>query len=288
MRARRVAVLADVHGNAVALAAVLAELEREQPDAIVHCGDLTWGPLPAETSSCSPGRGVLFVRGNADRAVTELAERLQDPGAEATPRERWMVEHHDAPLRALLAAFPATVELEVDGLGDVLFCHGSPRSDEELVTVETPESRLADAIAGTSAGDHRDGAYARQLRAAACSDGRSSTPAASACPTRARPAPTGRCSALPARAHGTGSSRDRAPADGVRPRRDRAPLPRERRPADGRDDRDPAPPADAGRGDRACRVAGVLRVMSGAARAGGSTASRPGERAEPCLSSSAA
>ena len=79
MRARRVAVLADVHGNAVALAAVLDELEREQPDAIVHCGDLTWGPLPAETYELLAGRGVLFVRGNADRAVTELAERLQDP-----------------------------------------------------------------------------------------------------------------------------------------------------------------------------------------------------------------
>ncbi len=46
----------------------------------------------------------------------------------------------------VLAAFPATVELEIDGLGDVLFCHGSPRSDEELVTVKTPEARLAAAI----------------------------------------------------------------------------------------------------------------------------------------------
>ena len=54
-------------------------------------------------------------------------------------------------MRALLAAFAATVELAVEGLGDVLFCHGSPRSDEELVTLETPEVRLADAIAGTSA-----------------------------------------------------------------------------------------------------------------------------------------
>ena len=111
-----------------ALAAVLAELEREQPDAIVHCGDLTWGPLPAETYELLAGRGVLFVRGNADRAVTELAERLHDSRAEATPRERWLVEHHEAPLRALLAAFAETVELEVDGLGDVLFCHGSPRA----------------------------------------------------------------------------------------------------------------------------------------------------------------
>ena len=144
--------LADVHGHAVALAAVLAELEREQPDVVVHCGDLTWGPLPVETADLLAGRGVLFLRGNAERGVVEIAERLREPGAEAKERERWMVEQHDAPLRALLASFPATVELEVDGLGDVLFCHGSPRSDEELVTVETPEARLAKALAGTSAG----------------------------------------------------------------------------------------------------------------------------------------
>ena len=78
-----------------------------------------------------------------------------------------MVEQHDAPLRALLASFPATVELEVDGLGDVLFCHGSPRSDEELVTVETPEARLAEALAGTSAGiiatAHTHVSYERQV-----------------------------------------------------------------------------------------------------------------------------
>jgi Icc-related predicted phosphoesterase len=42
----RVAALADVHGNAPALEAVLAEVEREAPDLIVFCGDLTWGPLP--------------------------------------------------------------------------------------------------------------------------------------------------------------------------------------------------------------------------------------------------
>jgi len=148
---RRVAVLADVHGNAVALAAVLAELDREQPDAIVHCGDLTWGPLPQATAEVLAGRDVHHVRGNADRFVTELDDRLADPTSELTERERWMAEHHDEPLRALLATFPATVELEVEGLGDVLFAHGSPRSDEELLTVETPEARLAEAVAGVRA-----------------------------------------------------------------------------------------------------------------------------------------
>jgi putative phosphoesterase len=148
---RRVAVLADVHGNAVALEAVLAEVEREQPDAIVHCGDLTWGPLPGATVDLLAPLDVLYVRGNADRFVTELPAKLADPAVELTARERWMADNHDEPLRALLATFPATVELHVEGLGDVLFTHGSPRSDEELVTVETPEARLADAIAGVSA-----------------------------------------------------------------------------------------------------------------------------------------
>ena len=64
---RRVAVLADVHGNAVALAAVLAELEREQPDAIVHCGDLTWGPLPA-----GDGRPARGARRAASSAATPI------------------------------------------------------------------------------------------------------------------------------------------------------------------------------------------------------------------------
>jgi Icc-related predicted phosphoesterase len=47
----RVAALADVHGNAPALEAVLAEVEAEAPDLIVFCGDLTWGPLPERRSS---------------------------------------------------------------------------------------------------------------------------------------------------------------------------------------------------------------------------------------------
>src|SRR5262245_23582755 len=79
MGRRRVAVLADVHGNAVAVAAVLEELEREQPDAVVHCGDLTWGPLPAETMGPLDRRDVLFVRGNADRARDRAGPPVDRP-----------------------------------------------------------------------------------------------------------------------------------------------------------------------------------------------------------------
>ena len=133
-----------------------------------------------------------------------------------------MVEQHDAPLRALLAAFPATVELEVDGLGDVLFCHGSPRSDEELVTVETPESRLADAIAGTtrrtsSSTAHTHVSYERHVL------GRTFfNPGSVGMPYEGAPGAYWALLGAPART----IDADRAPADGVRPRRDGAPLSR--------------------------------------------------------------
>src|SRR5207344_3087264 len=91
--AQTVAVLSDVHGNAVALEAVLAEIAADPPDLIVSGGDLTWGPLPRETVALVrelPAPFVL-VRGNAERALFELVD---DPARAERPRERWMLEAH--------------------------------------------------------------------------------------------------------------------------------------------------------------------------------------------------
>ena len=137
---KRVAVLSDVHGNAPALEAVLAEVERAEADLIVFGGDLTWGPLPEETFELVRGLGARFVRGNADRAVLENVSE--------TEREQWMQAHHTDEMRELLASFEEQVVVEVDGLGAVRFCHGSPRTDEECVTPETPEERVREFSAG--------------------------------------------------------------------------------------------------------------------------------------------
>ena len=106
---KRVAVLSDVHGNAPALEAVLAEVEQVEADLIVFGGDLTWGPLPDETFQLVRGLGARFVRGNADRAVLENVSE--------TEREQWMQEHHTDELRGLLASFEEQVVVEIDGLG---------------------------------------------------------------------------------------------------------------------------------------------------------------------------
>jgi len=144
----RVAAFADVHGNAAALEAVLAELEGEQPDLIVSCGDLTWGPLPVETLALlDPWRErIRFVSGNSER---ELVERtLMD-----SEIARWEHAQHDAPeLQDYLGRTEPRVPVHVEGLGWTLFCHGSPRSDEECVTVETPPERVAEFTAGVEAG----------------------------------------------------------------------------------------------------------------------------------------
>jgi putative phosphoesterase len=136
----RVAALADVHGNASALEAVLAELEREQPDLIVSCGDLTWGALPRETLALlEPWRDrTVFVRGNSERELLE--RKLIDSDV-----ARWQHAQHDHPvLREYVESTEAHQSVEIDGLGPTLFCHGSPRSDEECVTVATPVERVAE------------------------------------------------------------------------------------------------------------------------------------------------
>jgi putative phosphoesterase len=142
--AKRVAALADVHANALALAAVLEEVERETPDLIVFCGDLTWGSLPQETLALvralvTPAR---FVRGNADRAVATDTE---------TPRGPWMRAHHTPDDLAFLATFEPTVLVDIEGLGVTCFCHGSPRSDEECVTERTPAERVREFMVGVDA-----------------------------------------------------------------------------------------------------------------------------------------
>src|SRR5207247_2639230 len=125
-----------------ALAAVLAEVEAAGVDLVVFCGDLTWGSLPRETLALvEPWRGrSRFVRGNADRMI---GTDLEDRGA-------WIAEQHDEAALAFLRSFEEAVVVDVDGLGPTRFSHGSPRSDEECVTVATPDARMRELLDGVA------------------------------------------------------------------------------------------------------------------------------------------
>jgi putative phosphoesterase len=131
----RVAALYDIHGNLPALEAVVAELPQVRPDAVVIGGDAVGGPCPAESLALVSNLGLptFYVRGNGERAPDPFeAELLSDEEL------------------ATIAAWPLSVSLPIDGLGDVLFCHATPRSDEELITAITPAAELGPVLASAS------------------------------------------------------------------------------------------------------------------------------------------
>ena len=137
----RVAALYDIHGNVPALEAVLADVARAGVDEIVWGGDVAAGPLPVETLARMRAAGGRCVSGNADR---QMVEDFDGDGESVWARA---IDRAD---RDYLAGFEPTVSVDIDGLGPVLFCHGSPRSDLENITRATPEERLAPMVEGVS------------------------------------------------------------------------------------------------------------------------------------------
>jgi putative phosphoesterase len=139
-----VAVLADVHGVLPALEAVLAERDVQGAEVIVLAGDIASGPQPVETLDLltSLGERVVWVRGNADRELVELArgEYAKEPPDSVSP---WAAQQLRADQVEVLAELPTTVTI-----GDVLFCHATPRDDEEMVLVDSPISRWAQVFSG--------------------------------------------------------------------------------------------------------------------------------------------
>jgi len=151
MPARSVAVLCDVHGNLPALEAVIAELRGDPPGAVVVGGDVAAGPMPREVLARLRELPwpLHWVRGNADRALVTAYDGAI-PAAErdepAWVADAWTAGRLSRDERDFLERLPPLATLDVEGLGEVLFCHGTHRSDEERVTVCTPEERLVEIL----------------------------------------------------------------------------------------------------------------------------------------------
>jgi predicted phosphodiesterase len=148
----RVAALYDIHGNLPALEAVIPEIHRAEVDRVVVGGDAVPGPMPCETLSrlLDLDIPVDFIRGNGESAALAILAGA-DPGPlpeQAREAVRWSAEQLGPDHRRLLASWPETLRLEIPGLGDMLFCHATPRSDTEIFTRLTPEERLRPVFEG--------------------------------------------------------------------------------------------------------------------------------------------
>lgn len=142
----RVAAIYDIHGNLPALEAVLDDVRHASVDEVVVGGDVFPGPMSAEALERLQDLDVpvRFIRGNGDRNVLALAagepvDALPEPIRSSL---EWNARRLTPEERRALEGWPATVCLGIEDLGDVVFCHGTPRSDTEIFTRLTPTGRL--------------------------------------------------------------------------------------------------------------------------------------------------
>ena len=178
----RVAALYDIHGNLPALEAVLRELRQAGVDQVVVGGDVVPGPMPRETLQrlLDLDLPVHFIHGNGELAI--LAQMSPEPGRRMSPEPgrniaatdessvtywgttsgapppepvrviyRWTAAQLRPDYGPVLAGWPRTLRLAIPGLGEVLFCHATPRSETELFTRLTAEERLLPLFDGLGA-----------------------------------------------------------------------------------------------------------------------------------------
>jgi len=142
----QVAALYDIHGNLPALEAVLQDIRQAEVDHVVVGGDVLPGPMPRETLTCLLDLNVpvQFIQGNGEVEVLAQMAGVDTGTVPERFREgmRWTAQQLQPEYEPVFASWPKTLRLEIRGLGEVLFCHSTPRSETEIFTRLTPEDRL--------------------------------------------------------------------------------------------------------------------------------------------------
>jgi putative phosphoesterase len=130
----RIAVISDIHGNVVALEAVLSAISQMRVDSIINLGDCVTSPLwPRETLEMLDGERIPSVRGNHDRWLTTMAPDAMTPSIRYSRSALT-----DRQLRRL-AALPPSITVD----GRILAVHGSPQHDTEYLLEDKAGGRLA-------------------------------------------------------------------------------------------------------------------------------------------------
>ncbi len=150
----RIAALYDIHGNLPALESVLVEIDALGVDRIIVGGDVVPGPFPCETIErlLRIEVPVQCLYGNCEIAVLEeMAGRVpRGMPEQQRPLIQWTAQKIRAH-RELLSAWTRTIEVNVEGLGEVTFCHATPRDENEIFTRLTDEKRLRPVFARVNA-----------------------------------------------------------------------------------------------------------------------------------------
>lgn len=143
----RVAALFDIHANLPALEAVMEDVRLAPVDQIVISGDLLPGSMPRECLDLAAWLGVStdFIIGNGDREALAakrgtinaiIPEFFQDA-------MRWNAAQLIPDDERATESWPLTLRTRVEGIGEVLFCHATPRNDTAIVLKATSDQKLS-------------------------------------------------------------------------------------------------------------------------------------------------
>jgi predicted phosphodiesterase len=162
----RLAVLSDVHGNLLALEAILADLAAQgTPDAVWVLGDLVaFCPWPTETlARLRALPDVALLQGNTDRYLVtgrrpvfpvrspEEWAAMPTRLAERDANFRWTVERLSYADHEFLRDLPPQLEMEVPDYGRVVAVHATPTDDEATLYPDTPGDQVRPHLAGLEA-----------------------------------------------------------------------------------------------------------------------------------------
>src|SRR5438045_3483971 len=148
----RVGFISDIHGNLLALEAVLADLEKQGVDHVVCLGDICFGPQASECLERVRELGCPVILGNWDAWSTKGFPVADDPvGVMLYEIGRWWADHLSDDAHAFVNTFQPTLELPL-GDGNRLLCfHGSPHSFNDWVFATTPDEDIEKMFEGHEA-----------------------------------------------------------------------------------------------------------------------------------------
>ena len=150
----KIAIFSDIHGNMIALDAVLTDIEREAVTQMICLGDVAVsGPQPHEVTKRLRALECPVVMGNTD-------EWLLDPQLEDTDDERmrrifdidaWCFEQLTSEDITFVNSFQTTIEQPLSNDEKLLCFHGSPKSNTQVINASTPDNILKTELTGFEA-----------------------------------------------------------------------------------------------------------------------------------------
>jgi predicted phosphodiesterase len=148
----RIAFISDIHGNRIALDAVLAELERESFDRLICLGDVAAGPQPQASLERVRELDCPVIMGNWDAAflhgMPEAHNEVEQMLVEITA---WWAAQLSQDDRSYIETFTPTLELPLGNAGRLVCFHGSPHSYDDWIFPTTPDGEVERMLSGFEA-----------------------------------------------------------------------------------------------------------------------------------------